>query len=90
MNAGTLLNTTTTIVVYHCIERLIVVKVDAGRAEAHIASVLLDVGSRPAAEGVPIIERRIVVVVGVPQRQVAELSSVAHDGRPLAVTGVDA
>ena len=38
------------------IESLVVVKVHAGRAEAHITSVLLDVGSGPAAEGIPVVE----------------------------------
>ena len=74
---------------HYCIERLVVVKVHAGRAEAHIASVLLDVGSGPTAEGIPVVEGRIVVIVRVPQREVAELGGVAHDGGPLAVAGVD-
>jgi len=66
------------------------VLVHRGRADGGGASILLHVGLGPAAEGLEVRERRIVVVVSVPQRQVAELSRAAHDGAPLTGTGVDA
>lgn len=71
-------------------DRLIVVLVDASRAEGHIPSVLLDVRLGPAAEGHEVRERRVVVVVRVPQGVLAELRGTAHDRGPLAVAAVDA
>ena len=70
--------------------RLVVVLVHRGGAERSSTNVLLDAGLGPATERREVRERRIVVVVGVPQRQVAELRRAAHDGVPLTGTGVDA
>lgn len=53
--------------------RLVVVLVHRGRAEGSSADVLLDRRLGPATERREIRERRIVVVVRVPQRQAAEL-----------------
>ncbi len=66
------------------------VLVHRGRADGGSASILLYVGLGPAAEGLEVRERRIVVVVSVPQREVLELGRAAHDGAPLTGAGVDA
>jgi len=70
--------------------RLVVVLVHRGRAEGSSADVLLDRRLGPATERREVREGRIVVVVGVPQGQAAELRRAAHNGVPLAGAGVDA
>ena len=61
-------------------------------ALSDVASVLLGVGGRPAAELGEVAERRVVVVVGVPQRQGVAVGEAggAEDGGPLGGGGVDA
>ena len=61
-------------------------------ALSDVASVLLGVGGRPAAELGEVAERRVVVVVGVPQRQgvAVRVAGGAEDGRPLGGRGVHA
>ncbi len=70
--------------------RLIVVLVHSGIAEVLITGILLDRRSRPASERVPIIVRRIVIVVSIPQWQVRERRRAAHDRIPLTGAGINA
>ncbi len=70
--------------------RLVVVLVHRGRAERSSPNVLLDRRLGPATERREVREGWIVIVMGVPQRQIAELRRAAHDGIPLAGAGVDA
>merc|ERR1719456_1636252 len=67
----------------------VVVLVYTSSARALAALVLLDGRMRPAAERSKVRERRVVVVVSVPQRQAREQSSITSDRAPLRLAGVD-
>jgi len=65
------------------------IEIDIGTAESCVTLVLLDGGSGPSSEGSEVAERRIVVIMCVPQRIRVSASPTTHDGAPLRLRGVN-